>query len=80
MAFGAPLWIAADHRSPWLSHGRVSGPATAEFARAVFVRPAVVSRRLRIARPVRSGNRQRRQEIVLDALTLGEREWLEVRR
>jgi hypothetical protein len=77
--FGARLWVAADQRSPWLSHGRVSGPATAGFARAMLVRPAVLARRLRIARPVRDGRRQGRRAVVLDTLTLDQRERLEVR-
>jgi len=77
--FGARLWVAADQRSPWLHHGRVSGPATAEFARAMLVRPAVLSRRLRVAQPARDGGRQGRRTVLLDALTLAERERLEVR-
>lgn len=79
VVFGARLWIAADQRSPWLSHGRVSGAATVGFARPMLARPALLSRRLRIARPVRSGGRQGRRAVTLDTVALAERERLEVR-
>lgn len=79
LVFGARLWIAADQRSPWLRRGRVSGPATAEFARSLVVRRALFSRRSRVARPVRDGRCQGRRAAVLDAVVLAERERLEIR-
>lgn len=79
LAFGVRLWVAADHRFPWLSHGRVSGPATVEFARPMLVRPVHMSRCSQVAGPVRDGRRHRRRTVVIDTVTLAERERLEVR-
>lgn len=79
LVLGARLWIAVDQRSPWLSHGRVSGLATVEFARPMLARTAFLSRRSRIARPARDDRRQGRRTVVLDSLTLAQHERLEVR-
>ena len=79
LAFGTRLWIAADQRSPWLRHGRVSGPGTVEFAGPMLARQPWWPRRLRIARPQRDGTRQGRRTVPLDAVALGERERLEVK-
>ncbi len=77
--FAARLWVASDERSPRLRHGRVTGPVSVEFNHSIFVRPALLPRRSQLARPLRDGRRLGRRGVVLDALTLAERERLEVR-
>ena len=69
------VWVAPDHRSPVLHHGRVHGPA-----RLMFVRPVVLTpRRGRyVARPA-DGHRMREGETVAEVVALAAGQVLEIR-
>jgi len=69
------VWVAPDHHSPLLEHGRVQGPA-----RLVFGRPVVVIPRhgRHVVRPA-EGHRMRRRERVAEVIELGAEQIVEVR-
>lgn len=70
------VWVAGDHHSPVLVHGRVQGPA-----RLIFGHPAVVIPRRRgrqIVRPA-AGHRMREGERLVEVLDLAPEQVAEVR-
>jgi hypothetical protein len=69
------VWVAPDHRSPVLQHGRVQGPARLVFGRPVVVIPR---RGRHVVRPA-EGHRMRRRERVAEVIELGAEQVVEVR-
>jgi hypothetical protein len=69
------VWVAPDHHSPVLHHGRVHGPA-----RIVFGRPVVLTARRgrHVARPA-AGHRMRRRDRVAEVVELGAGQVVEIR-
>jgi hypothetical protein len=69
------VWVAPDHHSPVLHHGRVHGPARIVFGRPVVLTP----RRGRyVARPA-VGHRMRAREVHADVVELGAGQVVEIR-
>lgn len=69
------VWVAPDHHSPVLEHGRVQGPARLVFGRPVVVIPR---RGRHVVRPA-EGHRMRRRERVAEVIELGAEQIVEVR-
>jgi hypothetical protein len=69
------VWVAPDHHSPVLEHGRVRGPARLVFGRPVVVIP---SRGRYVVRPA-EGHRMRRRERVAEVIELAAAQVVEVR-
>jgi hypothetical protein len=69
------VWVAPDHHSPVLEHGRVRGPARLVFGRCVVVIPA---RGRFVVRPA-EGHRMRRGERIAEVIELGDAQVVEVR-
>jgi hypothetical protein len=74
-AWAARVWIAPDHHSPVLHHGRVRGPARLVFAYPVVAIPG--RRRLIVRRA--DGHRLRTDERMAEVIELGEGQVVEVR-
>lgn len=69
------VWVAPDHHSPVLQHGRVQGPARLVFGRPVVVTP----RRGRdVVRPA-AGHRMRPGERLVEVIELAPEQVVEVR-
>jgi hypothetical protein len=76
VAVWAPqVWIAPDHHSPVLEHGRVRGPARLVFGRPVVVIPG---RGRYVVRPA-EGHRMRRREQMAEVIELAAGQIVEVR-
>ena len=69
------VWVAPDHHSPVLEHGRVQGPARLVFGRPVVVIPR---RGRHVVRPA-EGHRMRGSERLTEVIELGAEEIVEVR-
>jgi hypothetical protein len=69
------VWVAPDHHSPVVEHGRVHGPAE-----VVFGRPVVLTRRRgrHVARPA-ANHRFREGEVVAEVVGLAAGQVLEIR-
>jgi hypothetical protein len=68
-------WVAPDHHSPVLEHGRVHGPARLVFGRPVVVIPR---RGRHVVRPA-EGHRMRGSERLAEVIEIGAEEIVEVR-
>jgi TcpE family len=76
MADWAPrVWVAPDHYSPVLYHGRVQGPARVVFGREVVLTPR---RGRHVARPA-AGHRMREREVLAEVVQLERGQVLEIR-
>jgi hypothetical protein len=69
------VWVAPDHHSPVLEHGRVQGPARLVFGRPVVVIPR---RGRHVVRPA-EGHRMRGSERLAEVIEIGAEEIVEVR-
>lgn len=69
------VWVAPDHHSPVLYHGRVHGPARIVFGREVVLTP----RRDRyVARPA-AGHRMRENDVLAEVVEVGVGQIVEIR-
>jgi hypothetical protein len=73
--WGPQVWVAPDHHSPVLEHGRVQGPARLVFGRPVVVIPR---RGRHVVRPA-EGHRMRGSERLAEVIEIGAEEIVEVR-
>jgi hypothetical protein len=70
------VWVAPDHYSPVLHHGRVRGPARVVFGRRVVLTP----RRGRHVARLAEGHRMRPRDVLAEVVELGAGQVLEIRR
>ena len=69
------VWVAPDHHSPVLYHGRIHGPAQVAFGRQVVL---TARRGRHVARPA-AGHRMRDREVLAEVVQLEAGQVLEIR-